>query len=121
MDLLEQVQYKAALAKAVSNYTVSWVEILYLRAHGLDDLPTFIKQIPEYLYEYLPVQRDVANNTRHRRDCDTPNAKTLRYINNPFFIVSLNGNHQDNKSFTTLRQFRKQIFAICRSSATSFV
>lgn len=80
MNLLEQVQYKAALVLSgcwqgilvIKRYTASWDGNLCLIRELFRRLTCFDKIVnkltPAYLYEHLPPQSNVIYNLRNRRN-----------------------------------------------------
>ena len=102
MDLLEQVQYKAALVVSGCWQGTSHVKIhSELGWESLSDrrlfrrLACFYKTVnkltPAYLYEHLPTPSDVKYNLHHHRNFKNINIRTERYRNSFFLIATLNG------------------------------
>ena len=85
MDLIEQVQYEAALVISGCWQGASRVKLYNeLGWESLSDRRWFRRHTPEYLYKHIRPRRKVIFNLRIRRDFANPIKKTLRYENSFF-------------------------------------
>ena len=122
MDLLEQVQYKAALVVSGCWQGTSLVKIYSeLGWESLSDrrwlrwLTCFYKIVnkltPAYLYEHLLPPSDIKYNLRHRRNFKNMNISTERYRNSffPYCTSEWEKLSDEIKSLPKLSQFKKII------------
>ena len=128
MDLLEQVQYKAALIVSGCWQGTSR-EKLYneLGWESLADrrwfrrLTYFYKirnrLTPGYLYDNIPPKRDVSYSLRQCREFANPNKRTLRYENSffPYCITEWEKLSDEIKSLPTINQFKNKLLLFIRS------
>ena len=127
MELLEQVQYKAALVVSGCWQGTSRVKLYNeLGWESLSDrrwlrrLTYFYKilnrQTPEYLYRHIPPLRNVPYDLRNRREFVNPNKRTLRYENSffPYCISEWEKLSDDIKSLPTVSQFKNKLLLFIR-------
>jgi len=131
MNLIEQVQYKAALI--VSGWQGTSRERLYdeLGWESLSERRWFRRMTmfykisngmaPSYLMERIPVNNPT-NFSLRNRITKTPLSRTDRYDNSFFPYCIKNWNSLDNniKSLPTLNQFKKNICAFIRTKGNTF-
>ena len=127
MDLIEQVQYKAALIVSGCWQGTSWVKLYNeLGWESLSDirwlrrLTYFYKignrQTPEYLYKHIPPHHDVQYDLRKRREFVNPNKRTARYkiIYFPYCISEWEKLSKEIKSLPSVSQFKNKLLLFIR-------
>ena len=127
MNLLEQVQYKAALivsgcwqgtSREKLYDELGWESLANRRWYRR--LSLFYKivngQAPSYLSEYIPNSKLLPYNLRKKADFQVPSTRTARYKNSffPFCIFEWNKLDKETKSLPTMLQFQKHILNYIR-------